>query len=324
MTTWGSRSTESPTTSVSGTAEAAARIRSTRSRAAAASASREVAVCCQASAAASARGTQGVTSVRPCSTSGRAPGQCQRVPSRTTRTPSGGPPHDRASPTRTSHATGVASRPRDAVASTTRGMPLGSVSAHASSSGCRVPTSPLAAWRAAATVPGTERASAQAPRSTAPLGVTRTSAKRSAAPERAARARPGTRIAECSTAEATVRAPRRSAAYSTPSTARTSAVGPLGRKLTSAGLTPRPSARTSRARASRAAARRPSAWRRAGSAQPASRAALSVSRATGCSGPDAASSRRRRTGALGDWFATPQRYPDPRGHLEPCGGRVRH
>ena len=77
---------------------------STRARTTRASSARVVAVCCQASAAASASGTQGRTSVRPCSTSARASGHCHRTPSRTTRTPSGGPPHERASPTRTSQS----------------------------------------------------------------------------------------------------------------------------------------------------------------------------------------------------------------------------
>ena len=59
------------------------------------------------------------------------------------------------------------------------------------------------------------------------------------------------------------------------------------------GRTPRPAATTSRERSSSARARRPSAWRAAGSAQPTSTAARRVSRATGCRGPAAASSRRR-------------------------------
>ena len=259
VTTWGSRSSGSPTTSVSGTAEAAPRIRSDEGPGLTPVVLAPRSVCCHASAAASASGTHGPTSVRPASTSARASGHCHRTPSRTTRTPSGGPPHDRASPTSTSQSVGTSSRPSEAIASTTRGMPLGWVIALASASGWRVPTSPFALCRAATTVPGTPTAAAQASRSTAPVTVTGTSANRLGSAVRAARPRPGTRTAECSTAEATVRAPRRRAAYSTPSTALARAVGPLGRKVTSGGRTPSPAAMTSRARSSSAPARRPSA-----------------------------------------------------------------
>src|SRR4051794_12881034 len=123
VTTCGSLSSGSPTTSVSGTPAAALRMSSTSARLVRASTCRVAAVCCHASAAARASGTQGATSVRPCSTSARASAQCHRTPSRTTRTPSGGPPQERASPTRTSQSAGTTSRPRDAIASTTSGTP---------------------------------------------------------------------------------------------------------------------------------------------------------------------------------------------------------
>ena len=160
MTTWGSRSSGSPTTSVSGTTDAAPRMSSTSARATCVSAARVAVVCCHASAAASASGTHGVTSARPCSTSARASDQCHRTPSRTTSTPSGGPPHDRASPTRTSQSGGTSSRPSDAIASTTRGMPWAAAASRAAASGWRVPTSPFALCSTATTVPGTARASA--------------------------------------------------------------------------------------------------------------------------------------------------------------------
>ena len=81
------------------------------------------------------------------------------VRSGTTSTPTpAGPPHQRASPASTSYAVGGASRParaRRPPAAVRRGL---EARCHASASGCRVPTSPLAAWTAAATVPGAARA----------------------------------------------------------------------------------------------------------------------------------------------------------------------
>ncbi len=84
--------------------------------------------------------------MRPCSMSARAAGHCHRTPSRTTRTPRGGPPHERASPTSTSQSGGTSSRPSEAIASTTRGMPWAPAASRASARGWRVPTSPFALW----------------------------------------------------------------------------------------------------------------------------------------------------------------------------------
>ncbi len=306
MTTWGSRSSGSPTTTVSGTREAAARTSATRARVRAASADRR----------------------RP----GLLPRLGGRQRERHPRADVGAsvldvgartrplPPHPLADDEHAQrgtaprpgvadeHVPGVRARRRAPGSPSRRrravcrepGRPRGRPRAAA---GCRPrrwrsagPRRPCPARRSRAARRRGRRGRAGRP---APRRAGRRRRRRRRA---AARARAGTRTAECSTAEATVRAPRRRAAYRTPSTARSSAVGPLGRKLTSAGRTPRPVAMTSRERSSRARAVRPSACSRSGSAHPAETAATSVSRATGCSGPEAASRRRRRapeTGAAG-------------------------
>ena len=129
--------------------------------------------------------------------------------------------------------------------------------------------------------------------------------------------RPGTRTAECSTAEATTRVPRRRPAYLRPSAIQRTAVGPSGAKATSEGRTPSPAASTSRAWSSSRRAVRASRCRRRGSAHPASIAASIVSLARGCIGPGAASRTKRWADVVvvhgpsgassGEGFATPRR-----------------
>ncbi len=226
VTTCGSRSSGSPATSTSATAPAADRTRSTRARASSDSPARCAAVCCHASAAASARGTHGTWPPGPCPGSPAGPGTTQRVRSGTTRTPTPpGPPQDWASPASTSKEVGEATRPRDAWASTTSGMPALRHTSWTCWSGWRVPTSPLACCTAAPTVPGTATASARAAGSTRPCRSTGIVAKSVSSPACAARCCPGTRTAECSTAPATRRAPRRRPAWRTPSTAHRTAIG---------------------------------------------------------------------------------------------------
>jgi hypothetical protein len=175
-----------------------------------------------ASAAARASAIMGSTSVRPCSTSLTGPGRRHRVRAGTTRTPRPpGPPQDLASPARTSKYSGTGSRPRQAMASTSSGTPWVRHSSCARSRGCRVPISPLAHWTAARTVPGTDSAVLQGlRRSTRPDRSTGTSANSDGSWAAAAWWRPVVRIAECSTALATIRAPRRRAAYRRPASPR--------------------------------------------------------------------------------------------------------
>ena len=147
MTTWGSRSSGSPTTSTSGTrrgrlphpvdelARGALLVAPPRQRSVATPRPRPARA-----------GTQGAACSRPCSASRRGPGRPQRVPVRTASSPSGGPPNDAASATTTDPGApaGRPSRPRDAVASSRSGTPRSRQSASTSATGWRVPTSPLA------------------------------------------------------------------------------------------------------------------------------------------------------------------------------------
>ena len=244
----GSRSSGSPTTATSRRSPAAARRRAMMAEDRAAWSARVAWVWRQASAAASAIATTGSTLVRPCSTSRTGPGRRHRVRSGTTSTPSPlGPPHDRASPARTSKCSGTGSRPRDAMASTSSGMPRAWQSPWAASRGWRVPISALADWTAASALPGTASACSRAARSTRPTRSTGTSANIDGSWAAAAWKRPVVRIAECSTAVATIRAPRRRPAYRRPSSPARSAAGPPGRNETSSGRTPSPWASTSRA-----------------------------------------------------------------------------
>ena len=155
MTTWGSRSTGSPTTSVSGTAAAARRGSGPPARARAGPAARAArSASCSAAAAASTDGTSGSPGTRPCSFSSAGPSERHRTPVRTASTPTpAGPPHDRASPTSTSPPSGRTSRPASRPASTSSGTPAARQSSAASATGCRVPTSPFAACRQAAATP---------------------------------------------------------------------------------------------------------------------------------------------------------------------------
>ena len=165
-----------PATSTSATAPAADRTRSTRALASADSRGRWAAVCCHASAAASARGTHGTW----------PPGSVSRLASGSREHPAGPLRHDEdPDAARPAPGLGVAGqhvkggggggpgrgtpgRPRRAVCPALR---------HTSwtcSSGWRVPTSPLACCTAAATVPGTATASARAAGSTRPCRSTGT------------------------------------------------------------------------------------------------------------------------------------------------------
>ena len=208
VTTCGSRSTGSPTTSVSGTPRGrGADPVDERGGAGAARSPRVAAVCCQASAAARARATTGSASVRPPSSSLAGPGPA----------PPGALGHDE-------HADAGGAAPRAGVADqhvVRRGQRVASQRGHrvhqqryAVGRGAAATPRPAAGgcrprrWRActaAATVPGAARARSSASRSTRPSRSTGTSSSSGGSPAVAARWRPSTRTAECSTAEATSR-----------------------------------------------------------------------------------------------------------------------
>ena len=243
--------------------------------------------------------------MRPCSTSARASGQLPPRPlrARRGRRAAGRPTsarrrRGRPSPTARRRDPARPSRRRRGVCRGRRPRP----GPRRAAGGCRPRR-----WRAggpATTCPARPGPHAQASRSTRPVPSTPTS-RAARVLGAAARARPGTRTAECSTAEATMRAPRRRAAYAHP----VDGPGQRGRAAgqeAHLGGAHAEAGRDDLARAveQRRAARRPSVCRRRGSAQPTSTAASRVSRATGCSGPAAASSRRRtpgrgRTGSAG-------------------------
>ena len=167
------------------------------------------AVCCHASAAASTSGTQGAAGSRPCSASRRGPGSPHRVPVRTASRPSGGPPKAAASATRTDPVPGgmpCGSRPSEAVASTSSGMPCPRHSASTSASGWRVPTSALADWSTAPATSPPASATAYAVRSTRPSPSTGTGSST-----------PGwSSTTERSVAPATTRGPVRRRAWRSP------------------------------------------------------------------------------------------------------------
>jgi len=171
-------------------------------------------------------------------------------------------------------------RPIDEQASVKSGTSSGSRSP---STGCTVPTSWLAVWRATTPTSGAAAASTRSPTRTRPSRVTPTS--QDLAPHATA-----CRTAECSTAGCTTTSPRREPRTS-PSSPRCTAWVPVGVKVTSSGRTPRASAVASRALSSRRRAVRPARCSRRGSAYPWSRAARSTSRAAGWSGTADALSR---------------------------------
>ena len=186
-------------------------------------------VCCQASAAARASGDHRLGVGPPdlalagrarAGATGCAP--ARRAPRRRPARPTSG----RRRPARRT-PWGGASGPATAWASTTAVRPGRGQRCHAAASGCRVPTSPLALWTAAATVPGRPGRVSSASRSTRPARSTGTSSNRSASPAVAARWRP--RVQDRGVLDAPTRparVPRRRPACSIPSHPARSATGP--------------------------------------------------------------------------------------------------
>ena len=229
----------------------------------AASAARAASVCCQASAAARASGTHGVWRVGPLSAASGsgAPGQQPPGALGEDDQPRGHRGHPTTGRRRRGRRrpSGAATRPSDAWASTPSGTPAARQAAQAAVE--RLHGARPRRWRAGGPRPPCRaRSTARRPRlEVDPPGARPRRPSRTRSGRRRSRPRggPGTSTAECSTAEATTRAPRRRAAYRRPSTIQRTAVGPSGAKATSEGRTRSPAASTSRAwSSSRRAVRR--------------------------------------------------------------------
>ena len=283
VTMWGRRSTGSPATVIPGTSPGrVARIRSTRPESRADSSAACGRRYSRAAAAAAAPGMSGNPPTQP--RSGLSAGR-QRCPERTTSTPTpAGPPQSRAEAARTSHPSGTASRPITWIAWTRSGTSAARVSWLTPASGWRVPTSPLAACthtRAA----GCSSSRARPVMSTRPQASTGTVLT---SPDHLST---GMVTAMLSTAVTTARRLTAVRDSSSPWTATARAVGPEDVRNTSAGPTPRLSARLARAASRTIPARRPSWWRRAGSDHDCPAAARQACCAAGRRGCPATASR---------------------------------
>ncbi len=271
MTTWGSRSTGSPTTSVSGISATRARIRSTRACWRALTSSRSATTAWSAAAAPSAAGTFSKPETRSSTRSSTGNGVRHDVPLRTSSTPTpAGPPHLCAEPAATDQPSGQRQpahrgagvhedrvRPprlpprRPAGRCRPRGWPTGA--------------RPRRARQGSVEVDPAQRGR---PGPAAP-------ARRAATPARAGRRSARQRSA-----------PRRRRAATSPSRPRCTASVPDEVNDTSSRRTPSASATASRALSRISRALRAGVCSRRGSAYPWSSAASIASRAAGCSGSE--------------------------------------